>query len=59
MLYNFKKVKHCVMRHCLKGLEIFEKSSKIEVGIPFSIKIEKVIFIGLSSIEKRVSTAPD
>ena len=47
------------MRHCLKGLGIFEKSSKIEVGIPFSIKTEKVIFIGLSSIEKRVSTAPD
>ena len=40
MLYTFKKVGHCVTPHCLKGVEIFEKSLKLEVGIPFSVKME-------------------
>ena len=40
MLYTFKKFGHCVTPHCLKGVEIFEKSLELEVGIPFSVKME-------------------
>ena len=59
MLYTFKKVGHCVTPHCLKGVEIFEKLLKLEVGIPFSVKMKRVNIAGLSSVENGVSTASD